>query len=238
MAGKPRQQMPFHVWPFESQDAVHNAVSHRTVSPGVMMADDAVLVRAERFNGSLRCKVEVVGPESNDSTPQGVESVFQQEQLTRSVDPAALPAGRIPGVADLDSIDLGGNVVVAGASYNRIRLHLPHGPGQHMAGPLTFERIGDVPLGLVRSGHRGKPELPEPAVGSGGGQPVLMAGGQWLQPHAVTLERDRGCDDHEQPCLETNDGARSAGSSRSQNISNAGPSGVWRTSVARKPAFS
>src|SRR4051812_15755414 len=176
MAGKPRQQMPFHVWPFESQDAVHNAVSHRTVSPGVMMADNAVLMRAERFNSALRCKVEVVGPESNDSTPQALESVFQQQQLARSVDPAALPAGRIPGVADLDSIDLGRDVVVAGASYNRIRLHLPHGPGQHMTGPLTLECIGNVPRGLLRTGHRGKPELPELAIGSGGGQPVLMAG--------------------------------------------------------------
>src|SRR4051812_49221007 len=136
MASQPRHKMSFYVGPFGGQDAVHDTVSHRSVSPGVVMADHAILMRAERFDGSLRCKVEVVGPESNDSTPQRRKPVFKQQQLARGVDPAALPTGRIPGIANLDSIDLGGDVVVAGASHNGIRLQLPDGPGQHLTGPL------------------------------------------------------------------------------------------------------
>ena len=82
------------------------------------------------------------------------------------------------------------------------------GPKRDIEGPkcdtggisIGFARItrkarGEMPL-HVRP-YRGEPELPEPAVGGGGDEPLPVNGGERLQPDSMAFERDWGQRDHE-----------------------------------------
>src|SRR6185503_19462864 len=111
-------------------------------------------------------EIEVVGPEPDDAATQRLEGVRQQYQLAGGVDVTSLPPRGVPGVADLDAIDRGDDVVEACASRNRARRQIADRPGEHVAGPLAGQGVGDVGLGLRRLRNEGIPELPETAVGS------------------------------------------------------------------------
>src|SRR5512134_2437482 len=63
---QPEFEMPLHIRPLVHEHAVHDAVSDRAIPARPVVADDAVLLRAERFNRSLRAEVEVVGTQSHD----------------------------------------------------------------------------------------------------------------------------------------------------------------------------
>jgi hypothetical protein len=91
--------------PFAHAQAVHHGVAHRAVAAQAVVADDTVLARAQAFDGALAGEVEVVGAPAHQLRTQGLEGVLQQEQLGRGVDGAALAAGRVPGVADLQPIN-------------------------------------------------------------------------------------------------------------------------------------
>src|SRR5690348_13863 len=60
-----RREMALHVRPFVPQDAVHDAVPHRPVASRLVVPEDAVLVRAESFDGALRANVEAVGAKAH-----------------------------------------------------------------------------------------------------------------------------------------------------------------------------
>src|SRR4051812_34568646 len=107
-----------------------------------------------------------------------------------------------------------------------------------MTRSLAFQSISDVPGGVDGLGDGSKPELPELAIPSGRDQPIPVSRCQGFQPHTMSVEHDRGRDDHLRPRPEAAGGTPRAGSSRSQSMSKAGPSGVSTTEVARKPAFS
>src|SRR5262245_3367987 len=74
-------QMLFHSRPFVAQHAVHHRVAHAAVAPRPVMADDAVLLRAERLDRLLRAEVEVVGAQANDLAVQLLEAVGEQQNL-------------------------------------------------------------------------------------------------------------------------------------------------------------
>src|SRR4051794_25348407 len=105
-----RRQMFSHVRPLRGEHAVHHRVAHRAVAPRPVMADDAVLLRAERLDCALRSEVEVVGAQADHLAAELLEAVGEEEQLARGVDVAALVARRIPGVADLHAIGRGDDV--------------------------------------------------------------------------------------------------------------------------------
>ena len=113
--------MPLHIRPFRGKNAVHHGVTDRPVTPGRVMADYTVLSGAECRNRPLGGEVEIVSPQPDDLAPQRLKRVCEQKQFARRVDVAALPACCIPGIADLNSIDVGRDIVVPRAPHDRAR---------------------------------------------------------------------------------------------------------------------
>src|SRR2546428_2097373 len=68
-------QMALHVRPFRGEHAVHHGVAHRAVAPRPVVANDAVLLRAERLDRALRGEIEVVGAQAHDPAFQRFEPV-------------------------------------------------------------------------------------------------------------------------------------------------------------------
>src|SRR5262245_28350906 len=146
---QPELQVALHVRPLRGEDAVHHRVPDRAVASRPVVADRAVLLRAQRLDGALRAEVEVVRPQPDDLAAQFLEAIFEQLQLARGVDVRTLAALRVPGVADLDAVGGGNDVVVARAADQLARLQVAHHPGQHVPGLLALERGVDVGLGLA-----------------------------------------------------------------------------------------
>src|SRR6185295_4060607 len=84
-------EVALHVGPLAGEDAVQHRVAHGAVATRGVVADDAVLLRAERLDRSLRGEVEVVGAQAHHLAAQLVESVPEQQQLACRVHLAALP---------------------------------------------------------------------------------------------------------------------------------------------------
>src|SRR5262245_27233901 len=122
--------MSLHVRPFTRQNAIHHAVTYRSVAAGAVMTDNAILLGPQGLNRSLRGKVEIIGAQTHHLAPQRIECVTEQQQLAASVDMAALPALGIPGVTDLDPINRRYDVMVAGAADDRAAGQLPYHPGE------------------------------------------------------------------------------------------------------------
>ena len=76
--------------------------------------------------------------------PSASNACVEQQQLACGVDVAALPASRVPGVADLDAVESAHDVVIARAADDRVRRELAYRPRQHVAGALARERGVDV----------------------------------------------------------------------------------------------
>src|ERR1041384_2066726 len=195
---QPAFEMTFHAGPLRGKHAVHHGVAHAAVAPRPVMADDAVLLRAERLDRALRREVEIVGAQPHHPAFQRFESMGKKQKLARGVDMASLNALRVPGVAYLDAVGRGDDVVIAGASHDPAR-RLPDHPGEHVAVVLSLERSLDVFRGLAGRRHRGEPQLPEPAVGGGLGQTLLMLSRQRLEAHSVPFEHDGFRRDHAAP---------------------------------------
>src|SRR5688572_12632216 len=155
MLPQPELEMAPDVGPFARQHAVHHRVAHRAVAPRPVVADHAVLLRAQRLDGALRPEIEVVGAQPDHLALQLVEGVGKKQQLARGIDVAALRALRVPGPADLHPVGRGDDVVVARAADQRAAFQLAHRPRQHLAFALALQRgiyVGGRLLGLR---HRG-----------------------------------------------------------------------------------
>src|SRR5574341_1939430 len=161
---QPELEMALDVGPFGREPAVHHRVSDGAVAPRPVVADDAVLLRAERLDRALRAEIEIVGAQADDLAMDLFEAVFEQQQLARAVDVAALHALRVPGVADLDAVGGGDDVVIARRPYDPPALQIADRPGQHIPLLLPGERAGDVGLDLLDFRNAGEEELPQPAV--------------------------------------------------------------------------
>src|SRR3954471_3289480 len=196
---QPAFEMTFHAGPLRGQHAVHHAVAHAAIAPRPVMADHAVLLRPERLDRALRSEVEIVGAQPHHPAFQRFESMGQEQKLARGVDMASLRALRVPGVADLDAVGRGDDVVIAGASHDLARSRFPDHPGEHVAVVLPLERGLDVLRGLARRRHRGEPQFPELAVGGGVGKSLLMRSRQGLETYAVSFEGYRFRRDHAAP---------------------------------------
>src|SRR2546422_11620134 len=103
---------------------------------------------------------------------------------------AALPALRVPGVADLDAVSRGDDVVIAGTADDLAGGEFAYDPWEHVAVFLSLQRGIDVLPGLCGLWHRGVPQLPQLAVGFGGGESLTMTLVERLQANAVALERN------------------------------------------------
>src|SRR5438067_10366979 len=108
--------MPLHIRPLRKNDAVHRRAAHRAVAPHGVMAQNAVLLRAERLDRALRPEVEIIRAQSEHLALQRVERMSEQQQLARGVDMALLPALGVPGPADLDAVRVLDDVVIARAA--------------------------------------------------------------------------------------------------------------------------
>src|SRR5687768_5743214 len=59
-------EMALHVGPLGHEHAVHYRVADRAVAPRPVVADHAVLLRAQRLDRALRAEVEVIGAQPDD----------------------------------------------------------------------------------------------------------------------------------------------------------------------------
>src|ERR1700694_5128848 len=148
------------VRPLVGQDAVHDRIADRAIAPRPVMPDHSVFLRAQTLDRALRGEIEVVGAQADHLASQGFKSMGKQQELAGGVDVAALPALRVPGVADFDAIGFGDDVVVARAACDRAALLLAHRPGQHVAFFLSLECPFDVGARLLGLGHGGEPQFP------------------------------------------------------------------------------
>src|ERR1051325_7120738 len=142
------------------EHAVDHAVANAAVAPQRVMADDTVLLCAKRFDRALRPEIEVVGAQPYDRAFQGFECVAEEEKLARGIDVAALATPCIPGIADLDAVRSGDDIVITGAAHHFSRRQTHH-PGQHVSSLLSFERGVDVRSGLAGRWNAGEPKLPQ-----------------------------------------------------------------------------
>ena len=154
------------------------------------MTKHAVALGAEGFDSPLRAEVEVVRPQADDLASKRLERVRHEQELRRGVDVAAMPAGGIPCVSDLDAIDRCHDVVIARAADQLSGHELADRPGHHVSRRLRGKRVVDVLADAVGLGRRRVPELPEAAVGDGRGEAGLVAGSERLEADAVAFERD------------------------------------------------
>jgi hypothetical protein len=109
-------QMALHVGPLAEKDAVHVRIAHSTVLARHVVTDHTVLLRTQRLDRLLRAKIEIVGPQADDPAAERLERVSEQHELAGGIHAASLPTLRIPGVADLDAIDRGHDVVIPRAA--------------------------------------------------------------------------------------------------------------------------
>src|SRR5688572_6553060 len=161
---KAQAKMVLDVRPFGQKHAVHHGIAYAAVATRPVVADDAVLLRAERLDRALRAEIEVVGAQAHHFASQFFEAVLEEKQLARGVHVRALAARRVPGPADLDAVGRRDDVVVARRSDDGAGLQVAHRPGQELAFLLPVEGGVDVGAGLFRLGDAGEEKLPEPAV--------------------------------------------------------------------------
>src|SRR5687768_4146125 len=84
-----------HVGPFRRQHAVHHGVANGAVAPRRVVADHAVLLRAERLDGALRAEVEVVGTQADDPAFDLVEAELEQQKFAGRIDVADRKSTRL-----------------------------------------------------------------------------------------------------------------------------------------------
>ena len=160
------------------------------------MAEDTILLGAQRLNGPLRGQVEIVGAQADHLAPERVERVTEQQQLAAGVNVTPLPPLPVPGVTDLDAINRGYDVVIARAADDRATRQLPYRPRQHVSVLLTGERIGNIWARLLGFRNRCEPQFPETAIRRRDSQLIMVIISQRLQSDAVALKYDRLKIDH------------------------------------------
>src|SRR5882762_3882317 len=179
------------VRPLVGEDAVHDRIADRAIAPRPVVPDHPVHLRAQRFDRALRGQIEIVGPQPHDPASQRLERMSEKQQLADRVHVAALPALRVPGVADLDTVGGRDDVVITSAADNLAATQLAHGPRQHVAVPLPLQRFFDIDAGLLGPGHGGEPQLPQSSIGRCACQLFFVEMGKGLELHPVTLQGDR-----------------------------------------------
>src|SRR4029453_7707323 len=96
-------QIPLHRGPLAFDDAEHHGVAARAVRQELVIAQDAVLLRAQPLDRRARREIEEVGAELDRNALQRFAGMSQQQQLALGVDRRALCALRIPRMADFES---------------------------------------------------------------------------------------------------------------------------------------
>src|SRR5258706_10677895 len=77
MALKAKLEMLLDARPLASEDAVHDRVADAAVAARRVVADHAVLLRAERLDRALRAEIEVVGAQADDLAADFFETVLE-----------------------------------------------------------------------------------------------------------------------------------------------------------------
>src|SRR5216684_1675916 len=73
------------VRPFGCEHAVHHGIAYRAIAPRPVVPDHPVLLRAQRFDRSLRGQIEIVGAQAHDPASQRLERMSEKQQLADRV---------------------------------------------------------------------------------------------------------------------------------------------------------
>src|SRR5436190_6919346 len=186
-----RQQLGLRLRPFADGHAVHHRVADRAVAAHRVMAQDAVLPRAQPLDRALAREVEIVGAPADEFRAQRLEGVRHEEQLGACVDVRALAAPGVPRVADLEPLDRGDDVVVARRADHVAGARVEDGKRQAVTFGEALQRALDVAARVVGVGDAGDADPPQLAVGGGALQPLDVLQAERLEPDAVVGQRDR-----------------------------------------------
>ena len=78
--------MTLNIWPFVLEDAVHHGISDAAIFSEGMVTDNAIFLRSERLDGSLRAEIEIVSAQTNNIASETVEPVAQKKEFACRVD--------------------------------------------------------------------------------------------------------------------------------------------------------
>src|SRR6266581_4812353 len=192
-------EVTLDVGPFLREHAVHHGGRGITKTARPVVADHAVLLRAQRLDRSLRAEIEIVGTQADHLAAEFFKAMAEQEKLANRVHVRTLAALRIPGIADLDPVGHGDDVVVARAADDFAALQVAHRPGQHFTLLLFFQSLRNISGNLAGLGDRRKKQFPKLAVLRRVDQAFFMLLRKRLQPNAAAFQPDRDRLDHAAP---------------------------------------
>jgi hypothetical protein len=154
-----------------------------------VVAEDALELRGEGGERRPRALVRRLGLELDPREPEPLEAVLEHEQLRLDVDAAAPQRGDDPGPADLGAAMLGAEGREATASDDAAARPLDR--GERNRGSLRLGGTRLLPPGVEVGAEVRVAELPDPRVGGGLAQGLLMLGRERLQHDQPALQLHR-----------------------------------------------
>ena len=166
------------------EDRVHHRVAQRPVRHEQVVAQDAVLLRAEPFDRRPGRGVARVGAQFDGDAVQRPEGVVEQQELRLRVDRRPLGGGRVPGAADLPAPVHLVDVQVVGEADDPVVREPADGERLPRTGRDVGEPLVDERRHPLRGGDHRHRRLPQPPVGRGSDEPrhvVAVSGSSRIQ---------------------------------------------------------
>ena len=164
-----------------------HGVAQRAVRRDRMVAQDAVLFRAQPLDAAPALLVEEMRAEFHRDAVELLEGMRERQQFALRVERAALHALGIPGRTDLDAAVRRIDIHVGGHARD-LAVGVEHRPRQHRACLLQAETAVDLLAHVLRLRHEGVPQLPQLAVLHRLDQSVMMILRQRFEPRMRTLQ--------------------------------------------------
>src|ERR1700730_8492372 len=183
-------QVPLHRRPFTVDDAEDHGVTLRAVGQHLMIAQDAVLLRAEPLDRGARGMIEPVGAKLDRDALQLLECVGQEHELVLGIVRAALDALGIPGMPDFKTAVGRVDVEVTCAADDLARGYLTDDKRHRIQTLAHVERDSDVMAHFLRRRDRRVPQPPQLAVRDSALQRLFVFSSERLDTGVGAGERD------------------------------------------------
>src|SRR6185437_4502795 len=173
--------MRLHRRPLGGDDAEDYSVAQCAVRRNLVVAQNAVLLSAQPFDGAPALVIEEMRAELYCNAVDGLESMPQQQQFALGVERCALHPLGIPSRADLDPAVSRVDVHVGGHARD-LASGIEYRERQHRSGLLQTQPAVDLLGHVLRPRHRGVPELEQLTVLDGIDEPLEVVMRQRLEP--------------------------------------------------------
>jgi hypothetical protein len=154
-----------HRRPFGRDDAEDHGIAKRSVRQALVIAEDAILFRAETRDRLARGEVEEARAKLDGDAGERLERMREQQELRFRVERRALDPLRVPRVADFQPPMHGVHVEIACAADDVVGRRIADDERQRALRRAHVERSVDIFQRLVRRGNARVPQSPQLAVG-------------------------------------------------------------------------